>query len=53
MLTQGAIFLECKMTTWVSSISLLTVVVACLHTQAKQSTYFDAHKDIDHYEQQC
>ena len=53
MLTQGAIFLEWKITTWVSSISLLTVVVVYLHIQAEQSTYLDTHKDIDHNEQQC
>ena len=38
ILTKGTVFLEWKMSAWVCSISLLTILVAHLHMQAEQAT---------------
>ena len=38
MLTHGTVFLAWNMSTWVCSISLLTVLVAHLHMRAEQAT---------------
>lgn len=50
----GCHIFRVKMSTWVCSISWLTVVVTYLHMWAGANySYLDGHKDIDYHEQQC